>query len=82
LKIKGCLVYFFPKKLGFGSSFCKNFGKNMVILHFRFWPQEKKKKTQKEPQEVPMRIINSVFWMELKMTLKIFVFCISSLQSS
>jgi hypothetical protein len=53
----------------------------MVILHFRFWPQEAKK-NQKEFQEAFMRAINSAFWMELNMTLNILAFCISSLQNN
>jgi len=44
----------------------------MIILYFGFWPQEGKKKSPKEPQETLMRAINSAFWMELNITLKIF----------
>jgi len=65
-----------------GTKYHANFlAKKVVILHFGFWPQEKKK-TKKEPQEALMRAINSAFWMELNMTLKILAFYISSLQSS
>jgi hypothetical protein len=36
----------------------------------------------KEPHEALMRVINSAFWMELNMTLKILVVCILLFQSS
>ena len=39
-------------------------------------------KKPKEPQEALMRAINSAFWMELNITLKILAFCIPSFQSS
>jgi len=62
----------------------------MVILHFGFWPQEIKKaqkslKRPKKPKRASrgqMRAINSAFWMELNIILKILVFCIPSFQSS
>ena len=38
-------------------------------------------KNPKEPPKALMRAINSAFLMELNMTLKILVFCISSFQS-
>jgi len=60
---------------------CKIFGKKVVILHFEFWPQEAKK-PKKSPLEALMRTINSVFWMELNMTLKILAFCIPLFQNS
>jgi len=53
----------------------------MVFLHFGFWTLEAKK-SPKEPQEALMRAINSAFWMELNITLKILAFCIPSFQSS
>ena len=45
----------------------------VAILYFAFWPQEGKKNL-KEPQEAIMRTRNSVFWMELNITLKILTF--------
>jgi len=49
MKLRGCLVLiFFQKILSFGPLFCKMklntkvFGKKVIILHFEFWPQEKK----------------------------------------
>jgi hypothetical protein len=36
------------------------------------------KKNPKKPQEAFMRAINSVFWIELNITLKILAFCILS----
>jgi hypothetical protein len=42
----------------------------------------KKKKTPKWASRGFMTTVNSTFWMKLDMTLKILVFCISSLQSS
>ena len=79
---------FSPKNFGFwfiilqnGSKHqCKIFDKKVVILYFGFWSHEAKKH-QKEPQEALMRAV-TIFLMKLNMTLKILVFCISSLQSS
>jgi len=48
-----------------------------------FWISTSRgRKNLKEPHEDLMRTINSVFWMELNMTLKILAFCIPLFQSS
>jgi len=59
----------------------QNFWQKVAILHFGFWSQEAKK-SPNEPQEALMRAINSAFFMELNITLKILAFCIPSFQSS
>jgi hypothetical protein len=62
------------------------FGKKVVILHFEFSPQWTKKKpkgaSRGSHEGNKFCILDSVFWMELNMTLKILPFCISSFQSS
>jgi len=71
-----------PKNFGFGSLFYKMELKQKFWQkggYSPFWILEAKKKN---PQKNLMRAINSVFWMELNMTLKILAFCIPSFQSN
>jgi hypothetical protein len=80
---------FHPKNFGFWPIILQNgtkhhaifFGKKVSILHFRFWPQEAKKKP-KSQKALTHPIKNLAFWMELNTAMKILAFCISSFQSS
>ena len=77
--------YFFPKKFGFWSIILQNRTKHHANFlakssYSPFWILALK--NLKWASRDFMRIINSAFWTELNMTLKILVLCISSLQSS
>jgi len=90
-RLRGCLVpLLFQKKLGFGSSFCIMELNTMQVFwqkggYSPFWilasrGQKRSKRASRGPHEG--RAINSAFWMELNITLKILAFCIPSFQSS
>ena len=79
---------FIIKFLGFSPSFCIIELNNMQKFwqkcdYSSFWILASRgQKNPKEPHEALMKTINSVFFMELNITLKILTFCISLFQSS
>jgi len=83
------IFFFIPKNYRFSTIIlyngtkhdAKNLAKWLSFSILDFWPQETKN-SPKEPQEAMIRVMNSVFWMKLNITLKILAFYILPFQNS